>query len=1053
MNVFRKENRRRVLFTLTLILLAAVLSFGFVSRAVEYLAVRQELERLSDNYRTIGWLTSGDGRIAEGAELIDASPYVETADRRGNLWGVLTNLYNADLQGRREGWVTNEYGVNNAEVLFWGTLRYVDEDWKERENYGSSVQKPAYRLVFTVSERISGYPDYAEEGGSVNLVITYDKMESEGWELPELAVGERYLIRGCYSGDRNGLWPGYESWAKGVAGYALTALPVQGNSLIMREEEGREALFVLGADERMQLDELNRHAMNVIATRDMSAMPAAQDVSKRMFLTEGRWLDGIDNNTGAEVCAVHKDFADARGLHIGDEVELTFRCPQTQLYAYAIGEQDLSDWQSYESETRQYTIVGIFDYMPMNEAVHNHSVENLELYIPYGSAPEAYIRDMGFASQNFSFVLRNPQDTDAFLNEVQEALAAMGMKIQLIENDWEHFAVSADAMERTARSGMLVFSGVLCLGFILIAFLYGRQNTKSIGIARALGVSKKKSIRMCIIPMLSMSVIGVGAGALLSWRYALGKAEQMLTGMQEHTEMSLSVWWLMGFILVPAILLTAAAAIGILITARRPIMELLRDTAARTAREIECEDRLRAEDGYGGTGKQAEKNNPVTGNGSMSGQISLPMGEGKGKGTASVCRFVWRHIVRKPVHTTLMIMVALAFLMAVTWMQVSIVMNTAEVERLYETTEIAGELVKRDTAVTSGFGGGFLTQSMVDWLDESGYVRSLYTEAADEAVVERIVIQAVTGEVIIHQNMGTDIPVRSTVDIERFCEENKVEIDYADGYGAELFMHDWISVKTESGTARAFEHDLPVIVPRAWLEKYELKYGQSLSVMLSNGASTSFRIAGSVEYADYGDGIGRGVWEKILIPMSAVKGLRGNDGCIYSCIRFTVNPAFNRELDRTKEEIADQLQSTRMALLDADVMLWTGELRRVVEPFEKNLDLMKLLFPVTVAVSVIAGGGLIFLLLLQRTEEAALLRVLGNSRARTRRMLLSEPVVLSLFGLLVGIAAVSYGLPEVSVGQILTFAGAYLGGCVLGAVLGTVHITRKMPLELLQVKE
>lgn len=54
MNVFRKENRRRILFTLTLTLLAAVLSFGFVSRAVEYLAVRQELERLSDHYRTIG---------------------------------------------------------------------------------------------------------------------------------------------------------------------------------------------------------------------------------------------------------------------------------------------------------------------------------------------------------------------------------------------------------------------------------------------------------------------------------------------------------------------------------------------------------------------------------------------------------------------------------------------------------------------------------------------------------------------------------------------------------------------------------------------------------------------------------------------------------------------------------------------------------------------------------------------------------------------------------------------------------------------------------------
>ena len=123
MHVFRKENRRRILFTLTLTLLAAVLSFGFVSRAVEYLSIKQELERLSNAYRTIGWLTSADGNIAEGAKLIEESSYVETADARGFLWGTLTDLYNADLQGRMEGSWQDMYGVNNAEVLFWGTLK------------------------------------------------------------------------------------------------------------------------------------------------------------------------------------------------------------------------------------------------------------------------------------------------------------------------------------------------------------------------------------------------------------------------------------------------------------------------------------------------------------------------------------------------------------------------------------------------------------------------------------------------------------------------------------------------------------------------------------------------------------------------------------------------------------------------------------------------------------------------------------------------------------------------------------------------------------------
>ncbi|MDE5819181.1 MAG: ABC transporter permease [Lachnospiraceae bacterium] len=1077
MNVFRKENERRVLFTLTLTLLTAVLSFGFVSRAVEYLAVRQELNRISKSYRTIGWLTSADGNnIAAGAKIIEASPYVETADGRGYLWGTLTDLYNAGLAGKGELPFLDEYGVNNAEVLFWGTLKYVDEDWFERNSRSGTGQQEASRLVFTVSERISGYPDYAAEGEDVYIVFTDELARSEGWELPELTVGERYLVRAYYSYDRNGRWNGYEMWVRAAGGHALTALSLPGNSPILPEKEGNEALSILASDGRMQFDELNRHSMDVYVTKDMSAMPTTQDVSKRMFLTEGRWLDGIDSSTGAAVCAVHKDFADARGLQVGDTVELTFRSAQLQLYSYAVGEQDVTDWQSYDLETRQYTIVGIFDYMPLNEGIHNISFENLELYIPYGSVSEAYVNDAGMFDQNFSFVLKDPQDTDAFLNEVREPLSALGMRIQLIENDWEQFAVSANAMERTARIGVLVFSGVMCTGFVLIAFLYSRQNRKSLGIARALGVPKSKCVRMCLSPMLIMSVIGIGAGALFSWHYALGEAEQMLIGMQEHAEMGLSVRWLAILVFVPVFLLTAAAAVGILIMARRTVTELLQDASGRRKRadingirrEKEVfakrdkvkmgqpsvgEERLAANESAGG--KQFVAVRPAVGELKIAGQVSLPAEAGKGKGTRSAFRFVWRHMGRRPLHTTLMVVVALAFLAAVTWMQVSITLDTAEVERLYASTEVSGELVRQDAAFAAQMGDAFVTHDMLEWLMESGYVYNLYTEAADVVRVERTVMNRITGEILSSQFIGSKVPMRSTDNIERFCEENHVEIDYADGYGAELFTANWEYHVPNMGIV-ALKNDTPVLIPDTWLEQYGLEYGQKLEVGITSGRTVwqlTLVIAGSIRHVELGDGIHRGAWDKVMIPPSVLGHVIEEKEWGYSSVQFTVNPAFNRELDKVKEEIAGRLQSPRMALQEAAVMLWTGEIRQVVEPFEKNLDLMKLLFPVTVAVSVIAGGGLIFLLLLQRTEEAALLRVLGNSRGRTRRMLFAEPVLLSMLGLFIGGCAMYYGFPEISMRQMLLFAGVYLGGCVLGAIWGTVHITRKMPLELLQVKE
>ncbi|MCM1537499.1 MAG: ABC transporter permease [bacterium] len=1078
MNVFRKENRRRMVFTVTLTLLAAVLSFGFVSRAVEYLAVRQELARLSDHYRAIGWLTSEDGDITRGAELIEASSYVKTADWRGRLWGTLTDLYNADLVGLCE----EDYGVYNQEVLFWGTLKDVDEDWIERKSwYDGSVELEASRLVFTVSERISGYPDHVPEGGDINVVFSDELAQSEGWELPDLIVGERYLVRAYYDRDRNGLWNGYEMWKKAEGGHALTARSLPGNSPILPVEEGNRAIAVLASDEQMLLDELNRHSMNVVVTKDMSAMPQVQDASKRMFLTEGRWLDGFDDRTGAAVCTVHKDFAAARGLQIGDMVELTFRKAQAQHWGYATGGQDLSDWQSYDSEIRQYTIVGIFDYMPTNEGVHNNSMENMFLYLPHSSVPEEYICDGGGDPPFFSFVLKNPQDTDAFLSEVQEPLAAMGIKLQLIENSWEHFAVSANAMERTARVGVLIFSVVLCLGFVLIAFLYVRQNRKSFGIARAIGMPKGTCIGRCLSPMLFMSVAGSGIGALLSWRYALGEAEQMLAGMQEHTEMSLSVWWLAGLILALTVLLTAETFAGVLIMARRPVMELLRDASggrralkttrmapeegarraakaaegrrlessgderAAQAKTLEYERAAQVKTGRSGRSEDREKR-----------QVQ-PAEAGKGKGSVSACRFVLRHMRRRPVHTVLAAVVSLAFLMAVAWMQVSIVRDTAQVDRLYETTEVAGELVKReiDNNVEYSRGGAYLTQRMIDWLTESGYVSSLYTEVGDAVKVERRIVDETTNEILQRLTIGTHVAMRSTEDPERFCEENHVRIDYADGYGPEIFETDWLS-DTPAADWYTARRDTPIIVPEDWLALYRLEYGQELTVSKVIGRmryECTFVIAGSSYSHDGDDWISIMGWNKIMIPMSAWKWLKHEEELNYSSIMFTLNPAFNRELDAVKEDMEGHLKDSNMALADADVMLWTSELRQVVEPFEKNLELMKLLFPVTVAVSVVAGGGLVFLLLLQRTEEAALLRVLGNSRGRTRRMLFSEPVLISLCGLLLGIAAVSYGMPEVSARQIWMFSGAYLFGAALGALAGTIHITRKKPLELLQVKE
>ena len=125
----------------------------------------------------------------------------------------------------------------------------------------------------------------------------------------------------------------------------------------------------------------------------------------------------------------------------------------------------------------------------------------------------------------------------------------------------------------------------------------------------------------------------------------------------------------------------------------------------------------------------------------------------------------------------------------------------------------------------------------------------------------------------------------------------------------------------------------------------------------------------------------------------------------------------------------------------------------VVIPMEQNLSLLKLLYPIAIALSAIIGFGLSLLLMLQGAKVAAIMRVLGTTRAKSRATLCTEQAVVCLFGLVLGLAvlaAMGWGFGFVSS---LGLAAVYLAGAATGSVAGAVVVTNRPPLELLQVKE
>ena len=127
-----------------------------------------------------------------------------------------------------------------------------------------------------------------------------------------------------------------------------------------------------------------------------------------------------------------------------------------------------------------------------------------------------------------------------------------------------------------------------------------------------------------------------------------------------------------------------------------------------------------------------------------------------------------------------------------------------------------------------------------------------------------------------------------------------------------------------------------------------------------------------------------------------------------------------------------------------------------IENLSNTLNLLDKLYPVILSVSLAIGGFICFLLVLNASKEASIMRILGTTKGKTRTIMALEQIFLCIVGLIVGFAGlVIYNRGNILpvMGQLGIFAAAYLAVIVLVSLVTSTLITRKDLLTLLQTKE
>ena len=1023
-NVFFKSTLRQPVKTALLTLVAALITFAFVSRASEYLLIRQETDRLSAFYRAIGVVEPlgirGQKRVDKLLAYLDQRPDVKLADQVHYDSAVMEGVYNLDGLDGSEGYI---YRFNREDAFFYGTLEYV---YAGTISGAQDTRIPIYKFYFKVDDVIASYPETVQPGDRVALINPSNSIKFSYRDLTdvyeELEIGGRYLLRGEYTYNmtddvtlvfkpltpaRDGLW--YYPVAEGEADLSDPLLA--------------------GVAEQIRLFDDNQHSLQTIAVKDVSALAQVWEETRGLYLLSGRWPDSQDDSENRRVCVIHEHLATQRRLAVGDTLTMTLRDLRGST-GYLCEELDMSR-KIVSGEAEQYEIVGIF-----NSA---DAWDKSRIFLPASARPASFRYGVKSGPEDVLFELTSPAAEAGFMAEAVGAAADFGLRLLMLENNWDSFQAAAKPMRRSSLFNGAVYSAVLALTLCLIVLIYGRMRRRDVAIARALGVPAGRCARDYVLPLLAAGGLGILAGGIGGWVFTMRNAGELLdalAGFGAVEEAALSGGWLAALCGLAGVLFTALAAGSGLLLVRMPALELLqggRPAAGRASAPCPAE------------GSRAVPEVSAVPTAPAAVRIAgMPQARG-GLGAAYTLRFVWRHIVRARAKSVLTAALAAAFTLGLAAIHLSISVSEERLDQLYDNTVIKLELVQ-DKSVFRQRGrrsDGYIGVSAVQNLRETGFMAEEYLVGDNEAVVF-LQEEAWSTEKYIRDAPQARMTVRSFDDLAEFQEKSGggFTITYHSGWDAELFSRDWSDA----------EELFPVLLPCELYDYCGMGPGRTVGILCGG-----FRVCQVAGYYE-GEVEGGAISAPLLMPLSAVEAMEGNK-MLYAKAVFSLDSSQNREIGRFRDELDGAMSSIRNGL-PLRALLYDEELCMAVEPLEDSIALMRLLYPVVAALSLLTAAGIAALFVMTSAKEAAILRILGTTKLRSRVMLALQTAVTSLAGLLLGLGgALAYAgrtRPELLAGLVgasVLCAMLYLLAAIAGAAASAAAVTGRNPLELLQVKE
>ena len=776
------------------------------------------------------------------------------------------------------------------------------------------------------------------------------------------------------------------------------------------------------------------HTFDVVYTDDMGAI--LRFAEGDMAVADGRALTTDDSDNGARVCVISRELANEYGLSVGDTLTLKLGAELFEQFLHIGARAMTRERYSAPADAVTLEIVGIYsdtDGYRNQAARPNWSYSINTVFVPKSllAVEGSKLDGHEFSPSEISFTIDNAWDIEAFIEDVAPMFSEMGMTLYFSDSGWPDIADAFRESGRLSIINIAVFALAVAAATWLAVFLFIGRKRQEYAIMRALGTTRKASAQTLAIPLMSVVLASIVAGSCAACVYVAGTAagNNAFLALQGHTVNTTIPAWAVAGCVTAQILLTLLITFAILrsISSLPPLMLLAGAGAPRkkTNAEMGNEGSETGRVDTNGGVKAADmppayRTMPAHIETNARGAVHIPE---KGHFCRFIIRYVCRHIRRNIVKSISTGLLAALLLGAFG--------QFAVMKKAY--ADLFSGMV-----ITADFVGGIQLQAM-HMIVRNSFVAERYYATSD-----MIGLDYEWAELVATNNVA------------RYIGE-EASIAFIDGYDATCF--------DQAGDI--------AVVSKSHMDEYGLTPGDSVDVIDFWNFSRYIK-ARDVYIYERGGGPGvdsemleaefqRGIGDLRLSPHAyRIVGVISELPARYDGAVFTpgshdaewrldiaeVTLADNNRVDEFREWGKSIVNPTA----SLDFVLDTSKLENI----RNTLRLLEALYPGVLAATLLIGGALCCLAVLRSSKEAAIMRVLGTTKRKTRSILVLERVLLNIAGLAAGtLALFVYNgrvLAEI-VGPLYLFTGMYLAAVLAAAAVCSALATHRSALEMLQTKE